>query len=210
MNIYKPKRTYEGMKYLLLLIVLTLLLLPTINAEVQNLGDGSQYDCVTLRQKYANSTYSNITTLTYPNQTQVDLNLLMNGSNGNWYYSFCDTEQLGLYEYCTRIDVDGVDTDVCLNFNITTGDWMFWIILIYAFAFLFLIFSIFTREEMFVYISGICFLIAGVVIMVNGLGIQNDWTTRSIAFISIGLGFIFSIGAYIYNLYDNSSYEQYD
>jgi hypothetical protein len=210
MNIYKPLEINKTMKYLLLSIILILLIFPTISAGIPTLGDGDQYECITLRQKYANSTYANVTTLTYPNQTQVDLNLLMNGSNGNWHYSFCDTEQLGLYEYCTRIDIDGVDTDMCLNFNITTGDWMFWIILVLSFSFIFLLLSVVVREELFVYISGVCFTIAGVVIMINGLGTLNDWTTRAIAFICLGLGFIFSIGAYIYNLYDGSSYEEYD
>jgi len=37
--------------------------------------------------------------------------------------------------------------------------------------------------------------------MIYGIDILNDWTTRAIAYISIGLGFLFTLGAYIYNLF---------
>ena len=107
------------MKKLFLLMIVGMFLITLAAAEVQELKQVERFESVTLRQKYANSTYSNITTITYPNDTQINLNVNMAGSNGLWEYVWNDTEQIGWYEYCTRTDVDGADTDVCISFEVT-------------------------------------------------------------------------------------------
>ena len=103
----------------LIIFAMFLLIMPLVLSEVQSLNEVEQGECITLKQKYGNSTYSNITTITYPNKTEAIVNYIMSGSNGIWQYNFCNTKQLGLYEYCTRTDVDGVNTDVCVGFEST-------------------------------------------------------------------------------------------
>ncbi len=108
-------------KTLILLFGIMLLSLTFVNAEVPTLDDVKPFACASLSQKYGNSTYSNVTTIRYPNDTTQTVNWIMTGGNGIWDYEFCDTEQMGTYEYCTRTDVDGIDTDVCVNFEVTPG-----------------------------------------------------------------------------------------
>lgn len=99
-----------------------------------------------------------------------------------------------------------------LSFEVTdTGkeNFNYWFIILgTALAILFLIFSIFTPEEFFVYISGIFFLIEGIYIMINGFSLVNDANTRMFAFIYLGIGILFTVGAYVFNLYSNSNNEE--
>ena len=51
-------------------------------------------------------------------------------------------------------------------------------------------------------------LVAGVAIMVNGLCVYNDWLTRSIAFVLLGLGLIqlFSVWGKVWRKEDNEEW----
>ena len=99
-----------------------------------------------------------------------------------------------------------------LSFEVTdTGkeNFNYWFIVLgTALAILFLIFSILTPEEFFVYISGVFFLIEGIYIMINGFSLVNDANTRMFAFIYLGIGILFTVGAYVFNLYSNSNNEE--
>lgn len=123
--------------------------------------------------------------------------------------------RLGIYHQGINCITDdgttagGVKT---LSFEVTdTGkeNFNYWFIILgTALAILFLIFSIFTPEEFFVYISGIFFLIEGIYIMINGFSLVNDANTRMFAFIYLGIGILFTVGAYVFNLYSNSNNEE--
>lgn len=78
---------------------------------------------------------------------------------------------------------------------------MFFLILIISIAIIFFLATLFVNEEFFVYISGVLFLVGGIYLMINGIDIMNDWYTRTISYVFIGIGFLFTIGAYIFNSY---------
>jgi len=198
---------------LLLTIILGMFLISLVSADVNSLGTYKTLDCVEVRQTCASCSYVNVS-INHPDSSIAVSNKVMtNEGAGLWTYTFCNTSNLGRYDVTGQGDINGLDTGFSvLWFDITStgGEGMtFWIILIFVFAFLFLAFSLVVNEELFVYISGVCFLMAGIVIMINGIDTLNDWTTRAIAFVSIGLGMLFSLGAYIYNLYSTTEEEEY-
>lgn len=75
------------------------------------------------------------------------------------------------------------------------------LIFIYVLALIFFISTLIVDEEFLVYISGILFLVGGIYIMINGLEDINDLYSRVISFVSIGIGMLFTIGAYVFNSY---------
>lgn len=101
----------------ILIILLILLILPTINAEVQTLGFVKQNDCISLTQSYYNSTFTNITKIQYPNKTSIIVNYAMTrDSFGNYNYTYCNTSSQGQYIVTTTTDVDGVNINVPYDF----------------------------------------------------------------------------------------------
>ena len=44
--------------------------------------------------------------------------------------------------------------------------------------------------------------------MINGFSLVNDANTRMFAFIYLGIGILFTVGAYVFNLYSNSNNEE--
>ena len=93
------------------------------------------------------------------------------------------------------------------TFNATsTGEdgSMFYLILLTSLAIIFLLASLFVDEEFFVYISGTLFLLGGIYLMINGIDVVNNSNTRNLSYIYIGIGLLFTIGAYIYNSYSKN------
>jgi hypothetical protein len=82
------------------------------------------------------------------------------------------------------------------------------LIFLYILAIIFFISTLFVDEEFFVYISGVLFLVGGIYIMINGLGETYGLYSRTIAYVSIGIGFLFTVGAYIFNSYSGRKAEQ--
>jgi hypothetical protein len=109
---------------------------------------------------------------------------------GEYYYTVqCNNSALGGF-HSAVIEVTSTGLDI---------SWMMLLIL-YAFAIIFMFASIITDEEFLLYISGIMFLVAGIYIMINGIDyFSNDLYTKSIAYISLGLGMLFTLGSYVFN-----------
>jgi hypothetical protein len=184
-------------KTLLTLLVLTLFSLTFISAGASSLDDVAQFDCVSLSQKYANSTYSNVTTLTYPNGTQQVVNWAMSGSNGIWYYNFCDTSQIGSYEYCTRTDVDGEDVDVCIDFEVTPDGFsnnvgFYFLILILSGGLV--VFGLGMKDAIITILGSFGLYFISLYILFNGIaGMKDPIYTWAIGLILLGLAMYISI-----------------
>jgi len=183
------------MKFKLITFVFCVLLMATfVVAEIPSLKEVERGNCITLKQKYANSTYTNITTITYPNETEQLVNIAMSGSGGIWNYEFCNTNQLGDYEYCTRTDVDGVDTDVCIDFEVTpSGQGGNSNIVFSIFIILILLgmnlFGFFGKNIPLTILSGMALLFLGIYTINEGIIIYQDTLTNYLAYLFIGWGF---------------------
>lgn len=194
------------MKNKLIVAFIFAIFLISLASVSANLGVFKQNECVSIRV-LANCSSVNLTEITHGKTTETINSDMTNLGGQTFNYSFCNTSDLGTYTYSwNNICVDCSNGDCGNSFEVKGGDLTF-IIIIFALAIIFLICSIFVSEEVFVYLSGVCFLIAGIYIMINGLDNISDWASRSIAFVSLGLGLLLTLGAYIYNGYSKGDYE---
>jgi len=104
--------------------LLTLLTLPLFSAEIQTLPTTKAGECLTLRQSHPNATSINITSIKYPNSSEVYDIIEMNSTNNiNYFYEFCNSSQTGYYIVTTCGNGDGTLTCMDYNFYISpTGD----------------------------------------------------------------------------------------
>jgi len=133
-------------KYFILIFAL-LICLPLICAQSSGgFLQAKQNDCIQLPQECPNCTFVKLTTVTYPDLSQIGIqeNMFQNGTSYN--YSFCNTSQLGSYSYCTLGDIDGAYTTSCNDFSITpsgktasSGEATVYIFLIFIVLFFFLL-----------------------------------------------------------------------
>lgn len=157
-----------------------------------------------------------ITSIVYPNSLIAISDVEATHIGSQWNYTFTKTDQLGIYKvygYSIGIAVDGEVKEYFIgDFEVTstgTDKFDYWFIIIgLTLAVIFLAFSLVTPEELFVYISGLFFLIVGIFIMINGFAYMNNDTTRMLAYICLGLGMLFTIGAYIFNLYSSNKHQE--
>lgn len=200
-------------KLLITLIVgMFLFSLASISANevsLDSLGTGKQNTNFTINQPCASATYMTLSTIKYPDDTikLINYNMTYAGA-GSFQYNFTDTSQLGEYHVC--FITDGCEIDACTIFEVTStggNSSMFLIILLTCIGTIFFIASLVTPEEFFVYISGLCFLICGIYLMINGVNVMNDVNTRYVSYIYLGIGLLFTLGAYIYNWISYSNEE---
>lgn len=85
------------MKKQIILLITLLILLPLVSAELpQSVERGS---CVNIKIPL-NASWVNISTITYPNQTMISLNVGASFFGGTFFYDdFCNTDQIGTYTY---------------------------------------------------------------------------------------------------------------
>lgn len=199
------KRDMKKITSFLILGIFIIAFAPFVNATLPDIASG---DCISIKT-ILNSSSVNISTVSYPNSTMIIINEEMTKNAQTFNYSFCNTNELGNYIY-DYFDNEG---NVYVNdFNVTsTGEsgTNLYLILLTCLAVIFFIASLFVPEEFFVYISGVLFLVGGIYLMTNGLNVVNNVDTRYLAYVYLGIGLLFTIGAYIYNLYSNSSEEEY-
>jgi len=100
--------------------------MPLTSAYVESYGIVKKDECITWTQKYSNATFTNFTSVTYPNQTKVIFSpqIAASKTGSEYYYEACNWSSIsGVYEVCGTTDVDGVDTDFCIDYDVTqTGD----------------------------------------------------------------------------------------
>jgi hypothetical protein len=172
-----------------------------INQEMQITNFCASADC----------TYANLTRIISPNGTITYPNVEMTKNGNNFNYSYIPIE-LGTYSFTTCSNPEGIQFCETDSFDVTStgsGGSLLFIIIITFIAVLFFIASLISPEEFFVYISGVAFLIGGVYLMINGLDVLNDTNTRYLAYIYLGIGLLFTLGAYIYNWIYSQREEEY-
>ena len=108
----------------LILLSFMLVLMTVVSAEQQTLGSFQVDSTVDLVQYCANSSYSNISRILYPNSTAaISTETIMTASGDSYSYSFSSTPVIGQYIVYGHCDQNGVDTGWAYDFWITsTGD----------------------------------------------------------------------------------------
>lgn len=92
--------------------------MPLISAELQSLSTGKINQEMQLTQTVTNSTYCNLSKITYPNNSILNLNSQMTKSTNDYNYSFTP-DSLGEHSYVTCCNPDGTETCVGVSFEVT-------------------------------------------------------------------------------------------
>lgn len=130
-------------------------------------------------------------TLLYPNNTMLLNNVILTNKNSTYNYTLTSTQTLGDYSGAvTCCDSTNCATN---NFPIkitTTGNDSWFVIPLFLMlgAFILFGFASYLKNEYIGLVSGFLFIIAGMYMMIYGLGIFQDTYTRAIAFITLGIG----------------------
>ena len=187
----------------MLLSLFALLLVGTYlsfaSAEYLSHKQNTNFDLVVTSN---NGTACNLSNIQYPDGSQTIYNLALT-KDGQTFYSTIDAgnySQLG--STCHNIVcTDGVSYEtgsVCREITSDGGSSVFKVMLVIAIAAtLVFLFGYFTHNVVFVYISGIMFLVLGVFTLINGFGDVRDTYTDVIGYVAIGFSIMFFVvGAY--------------
>ena len=202
---YNKSMTKNKKVFVFLLAFAMMFLLSNVSAStLESYGTKQVNKLFTFTQVCADATYITLSSIETPTQTiYIDTNMTSTGT-GQYSYNYTPTET-GRYDF--RGISDGCEKTFATYVEVTSSNITFLIILL-VLASLFFIATLIVNEEFFVYISGVLFLISGIYIMTNGIQFVNDWYSRAISFVTLGLGLLFTLGAYIYNTNFKSSDEE--
>lgn len=190
-------------KQLIMMIVMLLVINGVMFISAQQTFQQDQpidlkIQCIINGTYCSGSAFCNVT-IQYPNGTLLVNNKGMTNQISFYNYSLPSTSNLGNY-LCsaTCCDAGFCGTDSDCDYSITpTGDdrgiSLFLILIICGF-FLFAI-DYFVETGYLTFLSGVVFVITGVYSMIYGIGFLSELWTRAIALVSIGVGFIFILGA---------------
>ncbi|KKK78255.1 hypothetical protein LCGC14_2845400 [marine sediment metagenome] len=113
------------MKKLLLIFMFGIFLISMVSATERTWGTVQQRDCIILTQTCDNCSFSNITSIQFPNKTSYAINeeTIMTKSGTKYNYTYCGTDSLGQHIVTGHGDDDGIDTTWIADFEVTqTGD----------------------------------------------------------------------------------------
>lgn len=207
MRSVKKKKSNSKAKlhmWCLVLVAVMVFVLPLVSAEKINTPIDINIHC-------SNSTYLNISYIKYTSDSYYILNKTTSSVNlGNGDYRYTINQNLnnrtGDIEYTYVCDINGVQNGFgnIINVSLYNSAWI-WITLT-VIAFLFLFGSFIVDEELLIYLSGIFFLGDGIYIMIYGIDVLSvsDLSTKIITYSFIGIGLLFTLGAYVFNKFSNS------
>jgi len=104
-------------KVILMGLIMSIFFINMISAA--DIGTAKQGDTMDLYQMCSNCTYVNVTSVTYPNKSVIDIGAIMTKSGEDYTYAFTDTWNLGGYKYNVCGDKDGEVKCEVHNFNVT-------------------------------------------------------------------------------------------
>lgn len=84
-----------------------------------DLGSKEKGECFSLYQRCDNCTYVNLTKVIYPNGTIETINSEMTKDDVDYNYTFCNTNDLGIYQYTVKGDEDGEIETATFTFEVT-------------------------------------------------------------------------------------------
>jgi len=180
------------MKQILFVLTIVLCLGLVSASQITSLGEKQQGKSVNLIQNCVNSTYANITRVTYPNGSfALNTQTAMTKNGDDYDYTFSNTKELGPYYVYGQCDEDGIKTNWVYDFTITTtgrdnGNTLPLFLLLGAF--IIFGFASYLKNEYIGLFSGMLFIVAGIYMMIYGLGSFADDYTRAISFITLGIG----------------------
>ena len=183
------------MNRILLTLILGLFLISFISADC-SLPPSKIGDSIQLTQTCSNCTYINLTKIVYPNQSIAllgEYSMDANGTNYNYSYT---PNTLGTYYYTTKGDLNGIVTIQTCSFDVTpsgTSDNLGLYLILIGIVYLIGFFGFFGKNLWVSALGGIGMLTLGVYFIGEGVIIYRDYLTNAVAYLTIGLGAIFTL-----------------
>ena len=190
-------------KKLFPLIFLLILFNLNFVLALDDLGTYKQNSCIRVAQTCATCSYVNISSISnsYNNDTKVSNVMMTSFGNGEWFYNFCDTDEIGRYDVRGKGDLEGTATSFATYFEVTPsgfkGTLGFYIVLIlFCAGVIILGFSI--GEAWFVVLGGLALVMLGIYSINYGIvGFRDMFMTWAIGLFEIAVGSILAIGSAI-------------
>jgi len=188
------------MKNIWLVLAIGIFLISLTSAEVQSLGTFKQFDNINLVQTCTNSTYSNITSVLYPDSTfALNGEYVMTPTGDGYNYTFTKSTEIGTYIVYGHCNEDNVDTSWAYDFKITasglTGTLGFYfLVLILSLGII--IIGFYIQDNWIIALGGFGLIFIGLYILFYGIADFKDPVyTYGIGIITLMLGVYFSIRA---------------
>jgi len=180
-------------------LVITLFLFSFSSAQVELPSAGKQFEPIVLTQTCDDCTFVNVTRIKFPDSSEQILNGQMSEPiKGNFNFIFTNTSQLGKYVATTCGNPSGVYACQNYLFKITTtGSDILNTIPIFLLIAGFLLFALAVHKELPIvgFASGILLSIAGVYLIIYGLGVFQDVYTQALAYVSLFIGLIIAFAS---------------
>ena len=189
--------------YLLLMMLMLVGVVSAVNEcgnDNSYLGTFKQNQTITFKQTCDSCSYSNLSSVYYPNGTVAYYDYSMAKNGIEYTISSNDTDILGCYSYSVYGDKGGTKTSETIDYRITpsgqSGNANIVFILFIVIALFFITFFGFRDGNAWITIlGGMAMMGLGIYMINNGIIIYRDWLTNYFAYITGGLGFIAVIAA---------------
>lgn len=185
-------------KLLALAFLFIAIALPMMDAEQQSLGTFKQFDCIDLKQTCANCTYVNVSSIVSPSSAYIfNGEQIMTKVGQNYNMTTCNNTEIGSYFYCTHGDIDGIDTNACVNYDVTSSGGnsntgFYFIILIISIVII--AFGFIIQDPWITLFGTFGLYFIGIYILTNGInGIRDSNITIPISMVVLGIAAYISI-----------------
>jgi len=194
---------YDMKKLSVLFLFLILISLVSAGDLLQSIKQTRTIDLI---QTCSDCTFVELTSITYPNGTKLQMNVNMTQIGEDYSYPFGNTTQLGIYKYNTCGDLlspasnTRVLTCETISFEVTPSGWsgganvaffIFIIVAIYSINLL----GFFGKNIPMTILGGMALMFLGIYMIQQGIVIYRDNLTNYFSYITIAWGFISAIWA---------------
>lgn len=183
-------------KIILLALMFFLFISPVLALE--NFGTFKQNTNVRLTQTCSNATWINISSVTVPDSKVGVSNVSMiYSNNGEYYYNYNVTQQIGTYN--VNGISDGCQNDFSYNFEVSPSGFVntlgFYLTILIAIA-LVIILGFKMEDAWFIVVGGMMLMIFGIYSINSGVaGFRDMFMTWAIGLFEIGVGFMLCMNA---------------
>ncbi len=192
------EKTYNCMKNKVMLSFLIIFFLfGIVVAAQETLGTFKQGEQVVIKQICGTCTFNNITSITYPNSTEIfgSSNIAMSKDSAEFTHTLsgANTTILGKYFVHGFGDIEGIKTAWVVPFTITPSGnsgnafivfHIFLIFILYGITF----FGFFGKNVWMSLIGSMSLIGLGIYVIQQGIILFRDWLTLYFAYVTIGIG----------------------
>jgi hypothetical protein len=193
-NRMKINKIKSNLRPVLLMVVVSLFLLPSIYAATIKINEN-----INLVQTCNNCTYCNITKILNPSQFILLTNLVMtkDGSSYNYTLNSTYTNAIGTYEWfyiCGNLEESETGK---LTFNVNPSGYsnnlIFFYIVGLIVPWLLFLLGLWKKDMTFAILGTIGFYLIALYLLIMGVDGNRDWLTNGIGIIHLGVAFYTSI-----------------